>query len=84
MKAYPIEWWSIGLALSREYDIFREIVSIHQNEGLFPSGSRIHEAGQAQIGNDILFLGIVLLVRLLAGVDKLTSIRNTEIFSQSK
>ncbi len=35
---------------------------------------RIHEAGQAQIGNDLLLLGIVLLERLLAGVGKLTSV----------
>lgn len=41
--------------------------------GLFPSGSRIREAGQAQIGNGLLPLGIVLLERLLAGSGKLTS-----------
>lgn len=66
--------WSIELALSGEYDVFGKLSLSIKIGGLFPSESRIHEAGQAQIGNGLLLLGIVLLERLLAGVGKLTSV----------
>lgn len=76
--------WSIELALSGEYDVFGKLSLSIKIGGLFPSESRIHEAGQAQIGNGLLLLGIVLLERLLAGVGKLTSVWKTDSFSQCK
>lgn len=60
---------SIELALSGEYVVFGKLSLSFKIGGLFPSGSRIREAGQARIENSLLLLGIVLLERLLAGIE---------------
>lgn len=65
--------WSIEPALSGEYGVIRETVLSTIMGFFFPSGSSIHEAGQAQIWNGFLLLRLVLLEWMLAGIGKLTS-----------